>query len=339
MPKRAFVTGITGQDGAYLAALLLEKGYQVWGMVRRSSVANTGRLAAVLDHPDLHLATGDMTVGADLLALIGAIRPDEVYNLAAQSHVGESFAVAEYTADVAGLGALRLLEAVRVSGSGARVYQASTSEMFGNSPPPQNEATAFRPRSPYALAKHFAHDAAATYRDAYGMHVTSGILFNHESPFRGEAFVTRKISLGVARIQAGSQEKLHLGNLDAKRDWGHAKDYVRGMWLMVQQDQPDDYVLATGETHTVRDFVELAFGCVGRRIAWAGEGPEELGLDADTGQTLVAVDPALYRPAEVNVLRGDAAKARAKLGWAPTIELPALVAEMVAHDLKAVGRG
>jgi len=344
--KTALITGITGQDGAYLAELLLGKGYVVHGVKRRSSSFNTARVDHLYHDP--HVAGrpftmhyGDLTDATNLIRLVQETQPDEIYNLAAQSHVAVSFNTPEYTANADGLGTLRLLEAIRILGleKRTRFYQASTSELFGKvQEVPQSETTPFYPRSPYAAAKLYAYWITVNYREAYGIHASNGILFNHESPVRGETFVTRKITRAVAAIQLGLQQSLHLGNLDAKRDWGHAKDYVEGMWRMLQQDQPDDYVLATGETHSVREFVELSFAHVGRTIRWQGEGVAEQGLDAETGAVLVQIDPRYFRPTEVDLLLGDASKAKAKLGWSHSTPFPTLVAEMVASDLKVVAR-
>jgi GDPmannose 4,6-dehydratase len=342
--KVALITGVTGQDGAYLAELLLAKGYAVHGMKRRSSSFNTARI----DHlyHDRHVAGaafdlqhGDVTDATNVIRIVQETQPDEIYNLAAQSHVMVSFETPEYTANADGLGALRLLEAIRILGRErkTRFYQASTSEMFGMVREiPQKETTPFRPRSPYGAAKAYAHWITVNYREAYGIHASTGILFNHESPIRGETFVTRKITRAVAAIQIGLQEKLFLGNLDAARDWGHARDYVEGMWLILQQAQPDDYVLATGESHTVREFVEKAFALVGRSIVWRGGGTDEQGVDAVDGRVLVEVDRRYFRPTEVDTLRGDASKAHAKLGWRHTTTFDALVREMVEADLIAV---
>jgi GDPmannose 4,6-dehydratase len=342
-PRVALITGVTGQDGAYLAAFLLAKGYVVHGVKRRSSSFNTGRVDHIYQDPHaphrrfvLHF--GDMTDAANLIRIVQAVRPDEIYNLAAQSHVQVSFETPEYTANADGLGALRLLEAIRLLGlTGCRFYQASTSELFGGADEaPQSETTPFRPRSPYAAAKLFAHWSVVNYREAYGLHASNGILFNHESPIRGETFVTRKITRGVAAIRLGRQDKLYLGNLDARRDWGHARDYVEGMWLMLQQPAPDDYVLATGEDHSVREFAEAAFGEIGVRLAWRGQGAGEVGADAASGRVLVEIDRRYHRPNEVGRLIGDAAKARTRLGWSPKVRFRQLVAEMVREDLAVV---
>jgi len=338
--KVALITGVTGQDGAYLAALLLSKGYVVHGVKRRSSSFNTGRV----DHLyiDSHekgvrffLHHGDLTDATNLIRLVQETKPDEIYNLAAQSHVQVSFETPEYTANADGLGTLRLLEAIRILGMErrARFYQASTSELYGNAKPPQSETTPFQPRSPYAAAKLYGYWITVNYREAYGIHASNGILFNHEGPTRGETFVTRKITRAVAAIHLGFQSQLYLGNLDAKRDWGHARDYVEAMWLMMQQDKPDDYVIATGETHTVREFVELAFAETGRKIAWRGTGTEEQGVDAKSGQVLVSIDARYFRPTEVEYLHGDPGKAHAKLGWRHKTSFRQLVSEMVAADL------
>ncbi len=342
--KKALITGATGQDGAYLAEFLLAKGYEVHGVKRRSSSFNTDRIDHLYRDPHeqdvrFFLHYGDLTDATNLIRLIQEVRPDEIYNLAAQSHVHVSFETPEYTANADALGALRILEALRILGleRTTRVYQASTSEMYGNSAEtPQNETTPFRPRSPYAAAKLYAYWITVNYREAYGMHASNGILFNHESPIRGETFVTRKITRAVAAIEHGLQDVLWLGNLDAKRDWGHARDYVEGMWLILQQPEPDDYVLATGETHSVREFVERAFACAGRTIEWRSQGVNEHGVDAASGQTLVRIDPRYFRPTEVNRLLGDASKAKAKLGWSAKTTFADLVKDMVDADLKAV---
>jgi GDPmannose 4,6-dehydratase len=342
--KKALVTGITGQDGAYLAELLLAKGYEVHGLKRRSSSINSGRIDHIYQDPHEHkvrfkLHYGDMTDSTNLIRIVQETQPDEIYNLAAQSHVQVSFETAEYTANADGIGALRLLEAIRLLGlvKKTKFYQASTSELYGLvQEVPQRETTPFYPRSPYAAAKLYAYWITVNYREAYGIHASNGILFNHESPIRGETFVTRKITRAVAAIKLGIQEKLYLGNLEAKRDWGHARDYVEGMWRMVQQDKPDDYVLATGETHPVREFVELAFAEAGITIEWSGSGIDEKGRDTATGKVLVEVDPRYFRPTEVELLIGDPAKAKSKLGWTPTTTFKELVHEMVISDLKLV---
>ncbi len=343
--KTALITGVTGQDGAYLSELLLGKGYLVHGVKRRSSSFNTGRVDHLYRDPheaDVRFLMhyGDMTDATNLIRLIQETQPDEIYNLAAQSHVQVSFETPEYTANADALGTLRVLEAMRILGleGTTRFYQASTSELFGASPPPQGEATPFAPRSPYAAAKLYAYWITVNYREAYGMHASNGILFNHEGPTRGETFVTRKITRAVAAIELGFQKTLYLGNLEAERDWGHARDYVEGMWRIVQRDTPDDYVLATGEAHTVREFVELAFGHVGRTVEWRGQGVEEKGLDARTGDVLVRIDPRYFRPTEVDRLLGDPSKARAELGWRHSTSFEDLVAEMVAEDLETVKR-
>lgn len=346
MPKVALITGVTGQDGAYLAELLLDKGYTVHGIKRRSSSFNTGRIEHLYQDPHEHdprfiLHYGDMTDATNLIRIVQETQPDEIYNLAAQSHVQVSFETAEYTANADGIGTLRLLEAIRLLKltDKTRFYQASTSELYGLvQEVPQKETTPFYPRSPYAAAKLYAYWITVNYREAYGMHASNGILFNHESPIRGETFVTRKITRAVAAIHHGLQDKLYLGNLDSRRDWGHARDYVRGMWQIVQQDTPSDFVLATGETHTVRKFVELAFAQVGRGIEWHGEGVAETGRDAATGAVLVEVDPRYFRPTEVDLLIGDPTKARTVLGWTHEIGLGELVREMVGEDVALMGR-
>jgi GDPmannose 4,6-dehydratase len=338
--KIALITGITGQDGAYLADLLLSRGYIVHGIKRRSSLLNTERIDYLYrDRHDagvrLFLHYGDMTDSTNILRLLGEIRPTEVYNLAAQSHVQVSFETPEYTANTDALGTLRMLEAIRIlqMNDDVRFYQASTSELFGKvQQTPQHELTPFYPRSPYAVAKLYAYWITVNYREAYGMHASNGILFNHESPIRGETFVTRKITRAVAAIERGFQDVLYLGNLDAKRDWGHARDYVEGMWCILQQDKPDDYVLATGETHTVREFVELAFRQIDRSIVWRGSGEDEHGCCKRTGKMLVALDEAYRRPTEVDLLLGDPAKALTKLGWKHRTSFEQLVTEMVEAD-------
>jgi len=341
--KTALITGVTGQDGAYLAELLLGKGYTVHGVKRRSSSFNTGRI----DHlyQDFHksgvqffLHYGDLTDATNLIRLVQEVQPDEIYNLAAQSHVKVSFETPEYTANSDAIGTLRLLEAMRIlEMNQTRFYQASTSELYGKvQETPQKETTPFYPRSPYAVAKLYAYWITVNYREAYGFHASNGILFNHESPLRGETFVTRKITRAVAAIEFGLQEKIYLGNIDAKRDWGHARDYVEGMWRIVQQPEGDDFVLATGETHTVRSFVERAFVEIGRGIQWEGEGVDEKGLDAKTGDVLVEIDPRYFRPTEVELLLGDPTKAREKLGWQHTTSFADMVKEMVASDLEVL---
>ena len=337
----ALITGITGQDGSYLAELLLEKGYEVHGIKRRASQFNTERIDHLYEDPheeevQLFLHYGDLTDSSNLIRIVQETQPDEIYNLAAQSHVQVSFDSPEYTADVDALGALRLLEAIRILDleDKTRFYQASTSELYGNvQETPQTEETAFYPRSPYAAAKLYAYWITVNYREAYGIHASNGILFNHESPRRGETFVTRKITRAAARIRAGLQEKTYLGNLDARRDWGHARDYVEGMHRMLQQDEPSDYVLATGRTTTVREFATLAFAAAGMDLAWEGKDEDEKGYDADTGQCVVEVDPRYYRPTEVDVLLGDASKAREELGWQPSTSLETMAQEMVESDL------
>ncbi len=344
--KVALITGVTGQDGAYLAELLLDKGYIVHGIKRRSSSFNTNRIEHLYEDPHVEnprfiLHYGDMTDATNLIRIVQETQPDEIYNLAAQSHVQVSFETPEYTANADGTGTLRLLEAIRLLGltKKTRFYQASTSELYGKvQAVPQNETTPFYPRSPYAAAKLYAYWIVVNYREAYGMHASNGILFNHESPIRGETFVTRKITRAAAAIHLGLQDRLYLGNLDAKRDWGHAREYVRGMWLMLQQDEPEDYVLATGETHSVRSFVEKAFARVGMPIDWRGEGAEEKGYDKISGRCVVEVDPAYFRPTEVDLLLGDPTKAHTKLGWKHEISLDQLVSEMVREDLKVMAR-
>jgi GDPmannose 4,6-dehydratase len=338
----ALITGITGQDGAYLAEFLLSKGYLVHGLRRRSSSFNTGRIEHLYQDPherNLRLIThyGDMTDATNLIRIIQETQPTEIYNLAAQSHVKVSFETPEYTANSDALGTLRVLEAIRILNmeKQVRFYQASTSELYGGiNTAPQNETTPFHPRSPYAAAKLYAYWITVNYREAYRMHASNGILFNHEGPTRGETFVTRKITRAVAAIELAQQEKLYLGNLDARRDWGHARDYVEGMWLMLQQPEPDDYVLATGEGHSVREFVEKAFAQIGRKIIWTGEKEAELGIEAGSGRTLVEIDPRYFRPTEVESLVGDPSKARRNLGWKHRVSFDSLVAEMVREDLK-----
>ncbi len=337
----ALITGATGQDGAYLAELLLGKGYIVHGIKRRSSSFNTARVDHLYRDPHgpgvrFFLHYGDMTDSTNLIRIIQEVQPTEIYNLAAQSHVRVSFETPEYTANADALGTLRLLEAIRILRleSKVRFYQASTSELYGIArETPQRETTPFYPRSPYAAAKAYAYWITVNYREAYGMHASNGILFNHEGPTRGETFVTRKISRAVAAIELGLQDKLFLGNLDAKRDWGHARDYALGMWLMLQQPQPDDYVLATGEQHSVREFAEAAFARIGRRIVWRGAGGAEQGVDAASGKTLIEIDPRYFRPTETDSLLGDPSKARQKLGWRHTVTFDELVREMVDNDL------
>lgn len=341
--KRALVTGITGQDGSYLAELLLSKGYEVFGMVRRSSSFNTARIDHIYQDPHdedvrLRLEYGDLADGSSLDQLVKTIRPDEIYNLGAQSHVRVSFDIPEYTSEITGLGCIRLLEAIRESDLQCRFYQASSSEMYGKAvESPQNERTPFYPRSPYACAKAFAFAATRNYRESYGLFAVNGIMFNHESPRRGETFVTRKITRAVARIRAGLQDCLYLGNLAARRDWGYAADYVQAMWLMLQAPEPDDYVIATGESHSVREFCELAFELAELPIKWRGEGLKEVGVNAD-GKERVRIDPRYFRPAEVDLMLGDASYARKKLGWKPTVTFEGLVKLMVEADLAAVKR-
>jgi GDPmannose 4,6-dehydratase len=338
------ITGITGQDGAYLARLLLQKGYTVHGIKRRSSSFNTARVDELYLDPHetdtrFFMHYGDLTDATNLIRLIQEYQPDEIYNLAAQSHVQVSFETPEYTANADALGTLRLLEAIRILGIKARTrfYQASTSELYGKvREVPQKETTPFYPRSPYAAAKLYAYWITVNYREAYGMHASNGILFNHEGPMRGETFVTRKITRAVAAIERGLQERLYLGNLNAKRDWGHARDFVEGMWLMLQQPVPDDYVLATGETHSVREFVERAFACVGRTVEWRGEGVDEVGVETNSGKEIVRIDSRYFRPTEVDALHGDPSKANRKLGWTHKTQFRELIKEMVEEDLKAV---
>lgn len=344
--KIALVTGITGQDGAYITELLLAKGYDVHGVKRRSSSFNTARIDQFyqdpLENKDVRffMHYGDMTDSTNLIRLIQEVQPTEIYNLAAQSHVQVSFETPEYTANADATGALRLLEAIRLLKMEDRVrfYQASTSELFGASPPPQSETTPFYPRSPYAVAKLYAYWITVNYREAYGIHASNGILFNHESPLRGETFVTRKITRAVAAIHLGLQDTLFIGNLEARRDWGHARDYVEGMWRIVQHDEPGDFVLGTGHSASVRDFVDASFAAVDRAIAWRGAGVDEQGYDPDTGQVLVEVDPKYFRPTEVDHLLADPTKARELLGWVPKITLAEMVREMVASDLDVVAQ-
>jgi len=339
--KKALITGITGQDGAYLAELLLDQGYEVHGIKRRSSSFNTARIDHLYRDPHekgvrFHLHYGDLTDATNLIRIIQEVQPDEIYNLAAQSHVQVSFETPEYTANSDALGTLRLLEAIRILGleERSRFYQASTSEMYGLvRETPQRETTPFYPRSPYGAAKVYAYWITVNYREAYNIFACNGILFNHESPLRGETFVTRKITRAVARIKLGLQEKLYLGNLDAKRDWGHAADYVRAMWLMLQQDKPDDFVIATGQTRTVREFVECAFAEIGVAIGWRGSGLDEVGFDQADGRVRVLIDPRYFRPTEVDLLLGDPSKAREKLGWQPETKFAEMVRAMVAEDL------
>lgn len=344
--KVALITGVTGQDGSYLAKFLLDRGYTVHGVKRRSSSLNTARVDHLYQDPHgegvrFFMHYGDVTDSTNLIRIVQETQPTEIYNLAAQSHVQVSFETPEYTANADGIGTLRLLEAIRILGmeKDVRFYQASTSELFGKvQETPQRETTPFYPRSPYAAAKLYAYWITVNYREAYNMHASNGILFNHESPTRGETFVTRKISRAAAAIELGLQDRLFLGNLDAQRDWGHARDYAEGMWMILQQQEPDDYVLATGETHTVREFVELAFDYLDRRIEWEGFGVEERGRCARTGKVLVAVDPAYFRPTEVELLLGDPTKAREKLGWSHKTGFKQLVVDMVDSDMIALQR-
>ena len=342
MKNIALITGITGQDGSYLAEFLLEKAYEVHGLVRRHSISNTSRIDHLIhsnyNNVKFFLHFADMTDSSNLMRLVAEIRPTEVYNLAAQSHVGVSFEVPEYTAEATGVSTLKLLEALRVNGGNCRYYQASTSELFGGLPEtaPQSEATPFYPKSPYGVAKLYSYWITVNYRESYNMFACNGILFNHESPRRGENFVTRKITLAIANIIAGKQEVLSLGNMNAKRDWGFAGDYIKGMWLMLQQDKPGDYVLATNETHTVREFVEESFKELGITIRWEGEGVDEKGYDAQTGKLLVDVNPKFYRPAEVEFLWGNSAKAEQTLGWKRDVDFKGLVSMMMDADLREV---
>ena len=330
--KVALITGITGQDGSYLAELLLETGYEVHGIIRRSSLINTHRIDHLYQNVKLHY--GDLTDSTNIVRVIQKVQPDEIYNLGAQSHVKVSFEMPEYTADVDGMGTLRVLEAVRLLGmeDRVRIYQASTSELYGLvQQTPQSETTPFYPRSPYGCAKLYGYWITKNYREAYGMYACTGILFNHESPRRGETFVTRKITRGLSRISTGEQEVLELGNLNAKRDWGHAKDFVEAMWLMLQQDQPDDYVIATGTQYSVREFVDEAAPYFGMNIVWEGEGLDEVGINRNTGRTVIKVNPKYFRPAEVETLLGDATKAKEKLGWEPKISFKQLVEDMCIY--------
>ncbi len=346
MAKRALITGITGQDGAYLAEFLLDKGYEVHGIKRRSSSFNTDRIDHLYQDPHepgarMHLHYGDLTDATNIVRVIQIVQPDEIYNLAAQSHVAVSFETPEYTANADALGALRMLEAIRILGleQRTRFYQASTSEMFGKvHETPQRETTPFYPRSPYGVAKAYGHWITVNYREAYGLYACSGILFNHESPIRGETFVTRKITRALTRIHVGLETRLYLGNLDSRRDWGHARDYVRAQWLMLQQPEPEDFVIATGEQHAVREFVVRAAAELGMSIEWRGSGADEHGVDTASGRTIVQVDPRYHRPTEVDTLLGDASKARSKLGWRPLISFDELVKEMVAADLALAQR-
>lgn len=339
--KKAFITGVTGQDGSYLAELLLGKGYEVHGLKRRSSSFNTGRIEHLLDNPMFKLHDGDLADSTNLTRLVKEIQPDEIYNLAAQSHVKVSWDCPEFTAETDAVGTLRLLEAIRINGleKKTKFYQASTSELFGLVQEPiQSEKTPFYPRSPYGVAKMYSYWIVVNYRESFGMFACNGILFNHESPRRGETFVTRKITMAAARISLGMQEKLSLGNLNAKRDWGHAKDYVEGMWRILQNDKPEDFVLATGTTTSIRDFVTMTFKELGIEIEWRGTGVDEKGVDKATGKVVVDVNPAYFRPAEVELLLGDSTKARTKLGWKPTYDLQMLCREMVESDLDLAKR-
>ena len=332
--KVALITGVTGQDGSYLAELLLEKGYEVHGIVRRSSLINTYRIDHIYDNERFTLHYGDLTDATNIIGVIKKVEPDEIYNLGAQSHVKVSFETPEYTGNVDGLGTLRILEAVRLLGmeGSVRIYQASTSELYGLvQEVPQRETTPFYPRSPYGVAKLYGYWIVKNYRESYGLHASSGILFNHESPRRGETFVTRKITRGLSRISTGQQNVLSLGNLDARRDWGHAKDFVKAMWLMLQQDEPDDYVIATGEQYSVRDFVDAAAPYFGMKIEWMGEGLNEVGYDWNTKRPVIKVDPKYFRPAEVQSLLGDATKAKEKLGWEPETSFTELIEDMVLY--------
>jgi GDPmannose 4,6-dehydratase len=344
MRKVALITGITGQDGAYLADLLLSKGYLVHGIKRRSSSFNSARIDHIYQDPHVpdsqfQLHYGDMTDSTNLIRIIQAVQPDEIYNLAAQSHVQVSFETPEYTANADGTGALRILEAIRILGlvDKTRFYQASTSELYGKvQETPQKETTPFYPRSPYAVAKLYAYWITVNYREAYGLHASNGILFNHESPLRGETFVTRKITRAVAGIHLGVQKTLYIGNLDSKRDWGHARDFVEGMWRILQQETPDDYVLSTGEMHSVREFMEIAFSKVGRSIEWQGTGVDEAGIDSVSGETLVKIDQRYFRPTEVDLLLGDSSKARRVLGWKHKVSFDELISDMLNSDLRVV---
>jgi GDPmannose 4,6-dehydratase len=341
MKKTAIITGVTGQDGSYLAELLLEKGYEVHGIIRRSSTFNTSRIENIFQDPHerkkhLFLHYGDLTDSSNISRLIESIKPDEIYNLAAQSHVRVSFDIPEYTGDVNALGTLRILDAIRESGIKTRFYQASSSEMFGLvQQVPQTERTPFYPRSPYGVAKLYGYWITKNYRESYNLFACNGILFNHESPRRGETFVTRKITRGLVRIKLGCDEILYLGNLEARRDWGYAKDYVEGMWMMLQQQKPDDYILATNETHTVREFVEVSAKILGFDIKWIGSGQEEEGIDKKTGKTIIKIDPTYFRPAEVDLLIGDYSKAKDVLGWKPRVTFEKLVELMIKYDMES----
>jgi len=340
--KKALITGITGQDGSYLAEFLLSKGYEVHGIIRRSSSFNTERLEDIYQDPHengqrLFLYYGDLSDSSNLDRILEKVKPDEIYNLGAQSHVKVSFEMPIYTCDADGLGTLRLLDAIKDEGLKVKFYQAGSSEMFGSTPPPQIETSPFHPRSPYACSKVFAHNIAVNYREAYGMFVCNGILFNHESPRRGGTFVTKKITNALAKIKLGKQDRFFLGNLDAKRDWGYAKDYVEAMWLMLQQDKPGDYVIATGESHTVREFVEQSAKLLGYEIKWSGRGENEKGTDVKSGKVLVEVDPRYFRPSEVDNLRGDYSKAKKELGWEPKIKFDELVKLMLCGEFEELG--
>ena len=336
--KKAFITGITGQDGSYLAELLLAKGYEVFAIMRRSSVFTTQRIEHLLGNQNLHIVFGDLTDSSNLHRLLKSIKPHEIYNLAAQSHVAVSFEVPEYTADTNALGVIRILDAIRDVGLDTKFYQASTSELFGGFPStvPQNELTPFYPRSPYSVAKLYAYWIVVNYRESYGLFAVNGILFNHESPRRGETFVTKKITKGVASISKGLQDCLILGNLNARRDWGHAKDYVKAQWLMLQQKNPSDYVISTGESITVREFVEMAFGIVGIKIEWKGEGINEVGININNGRILVMINDKYFRPSEVEFLQGDSSKALRELGWQRDYSLADMIKEMVEFDLNSL---
>ncbi len=341
MNKVALITGITGQDGSYLAELLLEKGYYVHGIIRRASTFNTSRIAHIFQdphetHKNLELHYGDIADSSNMSRIIERVKPDEIYNLAAQSHVRVSFDIPEYTGDVTALGSLRILDAIRETGIKTKYYQASSSEMFGMvQQVPQTEKTPFYPRSPYGVAKVYAYWITKNYRESYNLFACNGILFNHESPRRGETFVTRKVTRGLSRIKLGIDEVIYMGNLDAKRDWGYAKDYVEGMWLMLQQNKPDDYVLATNETHTVREFIEESSKLLGFDLEWQGKGTDEVGMDRKSGQAIIKIDPAYYRPAEVDLLIGDYSRAKTKMGWEPKVKFKELVKLMVEADLEA----
>ena len=335
--KKALITGITGQDGSYLAEFLLEKGYEVHGITRRASISNTARIDHLIAKNAITLHDGDLSDSSSLIRIISIVQPDEIYNLAAQSHVQVSFDVPEYSGDVDAIGVLRILEAVRILGltKKTKVYQASTSELYGKvEEVPQRETTPFHPYSPYAVAKQYGFWITKNYREAYGLHASNGILFNHESPRRGETFVTRKITMAVARIHRGLQDCFYMGNINARRDWGYAKDYVKMMWMMLQQPMPDDYVIATGEMHTVREFIEESFACIGRPIEWRGKGMDEVGIDMTTGKTVIRIDPRYFRPAEVEQLLGNPAKAKAMLNWEPEVKFHELVKIMTEGDLR-----